>query len=111
MVVTEFHRSVDVLRARYSLLKHSHRFESKHHAQTTRSKAGNVFDDDRLFPKPPSYRRGDVDSRGAGLFANNDFKQSHDMHGIEKVHTDNGFGTFRRTGYLSNGQRRRIASE
>src|SRR5262249_448438 len=98
MVVAEFHRSVDVLRTGYALLKHSHRFETEYDSQTTRTKPPNVFHGDRLFPKPPSNGRGDVDSRGAGLLANNDFKQSHDMHGIEKVHTNNGFGTFRRTG-------------
>src|SRR6185437_10687681 len=102
MVVAEFHRSVDVLRARYSLFKHSHGFESKHYAQTTRGKAGNVFDDDRLFPHFAPDIRNCINSLGAGLFANNDFKQSHDMHWVEKVHTNNGFGTFRRTGYLSN---------
>src|SRR6185503_12492348 len=100
MVVAEFHRSVDILRTRYSLLKHSHRFESQHDAQTTRSKTGNVPDDDRLFPKPLSYSRGDINSLDAGLFANNDFQQSHDMHWVEKVHTNNSFGAFRRTGYL-----------
>jgi hypothetical protein len=34
------------------------------------------------------------DGLGAGLFSNNDFNQSHDMHRIEKVHTDNSFGAF-----------------
>src|ERR1044071_1752764 len=110
MVVTELHGGVDVLRARYALLKHSHRFQTEHHAEPTRSKTRNVFHDDRLFPQLATDCRYCFNSLSAGLFTNHDFNQSHDMDRIEKVHTDNRFGALGRTGYLGDRKSTRLNS-
>src|ERR1043165_2972018 len=74
MVVAELHRRVDILHTRYALFKHPHRFESERHAQTTRSKTRNVFDDDRFFAHLTTHVRDCLYSFSAGLLPHYDSK-------------------------------------
>src|ERR1051326_2737001 len=94
MVVAEFHRRVDILNTGYSLFKHPHRFKAKRHAQTTRRKTRNVLHDDRFFAHLTTNIRDCLYRLVAGLFPNHNFKEPHDVHRIEKVHTNNSFGRF-----------------
>src|SRR5688572_22455945 len=84
MVVTKFHRDINVASARNALLDHPHRLETKRHTQPARRKPGNVLHNDRLFSHSPADLGDRFDRFGAALFSNHDLNQSHDMDWIEK---------------------------
>src|SRR5215213_7929191 len=109
MVVAEFHRGINVARARHTLLDHPHRFKSEGDPQPARSKTRSIFYDNRLFPHFPADVRDCLRSLSARLFTNHNLDQSHDMDGIEKVHADNGFRASRNGSYVGYRQRRSIA--
>jgi hypothetical protein len=69
-------------------------FESQRHTQPARRKPGTSFTTIRSFRNrlPTAVTR--IERFGARLFSYHDLNQSHDMDRIEKVHTDNCFGTF-----------------
>ena len=102
MVVTEFHRRVDVARAGDPLFEHTHRFEAERHAQPARSKSRSIAHYDWFFLHAP----GDFQSRRFGVFAgfltDNDLEKLHDGHRIEEVHADDIAGSARGGGNLRN---------
>src|SRR5262245_31319430 len=93
MVIAEFHRSVDVARARYPSLDHAHGFETQGNAQTTGRESGNVAHYDWLFPHSPGHCPDSIDSPFNGFLADNNFDQAHEMHRVEEVHADHLYRT------------------
>src|SRR5215470_16095855 len=109
MVVAEFHRGIDVPRARYALLEHAHRFKPERNSQPARRKTRNVLNNDRLLAHLAADVRNCLYGFVACLLADDNLHQSHEMDRIEEVHANNGLRASRRRGYLRNRQRRSIA--
>ena len=109
MVVTEFHRRINVARAGDALLDHAHRFQSERNAQTARRESRHVLNDDRLLAHFAAYVGNCLYGLVTRFTAYNNLHEPHDVHRIEEVHAHDRFWTFGRRCDFGDRQRRSIA--
>ena len=102
VVIAQFHRCVDVARTGNALLNHPHRLKSQGHSQPARRKARNVTHDDWFLPCPRDDFAQGLGDAGAGLAANYNLDQAHDMNRVEEVHSYDHLGMRRRSGDFAN---------
>src|SRR6478752_9518006 len=88
MVVTEFHRGINIPGTCNTLFQHPHRFESKYNTESTGSKAWYVFHYDRFFSHSPAHIRHGLYGSVSGFFSNNSLDETHEVNRIEKVHSN-----------------------
>src|ERR1041385_5009100 len=79
VVIAQLHRRIYVFGTGYTLLDHTHCFQSKRHAQTAGSKPGDVLDYNRLLAQALHHVSNGLNCIITRSFPDHYFNQTHDV--------------------------------
>src|SRR5258707_5532000 len=89
VVISKLHRRINVLCTGNVLFEHPHCLESESDPKSARGKSWNVAHGDRFLSHSPCNLTNNFHGLVRGFISGHNLNQAHQMHGIEKMKSDN----------------------